>query len=278
MRRTSICVLVTFTFFPLLLAVAPDGDGEADERLLGSRVSLRDAVRWSQWIVAARGLDMGRPTRVSAGRLHYEGIKLKVVKSLKGDASPAISRVYLTRVIDPKWVESMPIQDEEYLFFLDVTLRRQSEVIKVLRATDENLRAILEALKALDEHLPGSQLSIPNAIHLSEWVVRARVVDMGGPTPQEDPGKRCYDHVTLKVVKFVLRRVEAPDAAPAEFPAVRVPLDVRPGAEEVVPEKDQEYLFFLDELLPGLNEAVKVLRATDENTRATLEARRRFGR
>jgi hypothetical protein len=148
-------VLATIVVLRLLTGptqAAGVGDGN-EHRLPGSRVSLREAVQSSQTIVIVSDVEMGQPERrVSSGKRSYGHVKLKVVKSLKGKAADVVFPVRTTLIIyPPAAVETVPINGKEYIFFLKGLAPEVSQAVKVLPATQENLRAILGILRGGQE-------------------------------------------------------------------------------------------------------------------------------
>jgi hypothetical protein len=120
-----------------------------------------------------------------------------------------------------------------------------------------------------EEHLPGSRVSLQEAIRSSQTIAVVRVVDMGKLSPNVSAGKRWYPRVKLSVVKTLKG-----DAQREIYP-VRVTLITLAKAKETAPDRDEEYLFFLKS--PPIT-AVKILRADAENVRATMEAIKGMGK
>src|SRR4051812_32540850 len=75
-----------------------------------------------------------------------------------------------------------------------------------------------------EERLPGSRVSLQEAVRLSGSIVVVRGVDMGRPSSRVSSGKRFYVHVKLNVVKSLK------GDAPQEIFPVRVTLITLPKA------------------------------------------------
>jgi len=138
-----------------------------------------------------------------------------------------------------------------------------------------------EPLAEVEERLPGSPVSLQNAVESSQLIVIVPGVDMGMPSAagfESGHGQRYY-HVRLKVVKS-LQGVAPSEIFPVYMALNWIPMakEKEPGKDtqyllvlEKVPDKDTEYLFFLDAESNEAPRTVKVLRATDENIQATLK-------
>lgn len=150
---SKIPVIAALSFFPLLIPASPLFGEEVDKLLPGSRVSLQEAVQTSQIIVTVKIVALGKKSaRVSAGKLFYYDYKLKPVKTLKGEAPKEPFQTRLTLRIWPKdTAESLPTMDHEYLFFLIREQPTTLSAIKILSATDENIRDTKMAIRTAND-------------------------------------------------------------------------------------------------------------------------------
>jgi hypothetical protein len=116
-----------------------------------------------------------------------------------------------------------------------------------------------------EDRLPGSRMSLREAIQSSQTIVIARDVEMGKPEMRVSSGKRSYGGIKLKVVKSL--KGKAPDVI---FPVRATLITYPPTAVETLPINGNEYIVFIKGVAPEVSQAIKVLRATEENRRATL--------
>jgi len=95
-----------------------------------------------------------------------------------------------------------------------------------------------KGVAVLEERLPGSDLSIQEAMERSNLIVVAKIIDMGGPEA-DFPGKASYSNARVKLIGSLKGEANGER---------RVDVNVRTfpkGDAESVPEAGQEYLFFL---------------------------------
>jgi hypothetical protein len=127
------------------------GNSADEDRLPGSQIGLRESVRKSRLIVIAKDIDMGITDPDFRGKAYYNNVTFGVAKSLKGDAPPKVTSVRVKVLTSPpEDAETTPHKDQEYLFFLEGTAPDALKAIKVLRATEEQIRSTTDALKTVE--------------------------------------------------------------------------------------------------------------------------------
>ena len=119
-----------------------------EARLPGSDKRLYEAVRDSDIIAVAEVLALGQGSMGPPASTSYGPTKLKLVRSLKGDAEELPSPTFHVMTVPPEWAENVPAVGVEYLFFIETT---PPHAIRVLLPTEENVKAVQGELRKLAE-------------------------------------------------------------------------------------------------------------------------------
>jgi hypothetical protein len=270
----------TLMTYCTLLGVSPGFDGNvqatgAEDRLPGVQTRLQDAVWDARLIAIVRDVEIGGTQPDFMAKAYYDA-KARVTRRLKGDGPDVLSPVsIMTRTFPEDVAETPPNNHEPYLFFIrggDAGHPRR-DAIKIIPATDENIRATEAALK-VEERLPAHDVSLQDAARQAWLIAEVRNVQMALPDPVQD-GMTRYPRARMQITRRL--KGDGPDRlSPDDFSPVQIVIRTSPKNQaEATPGRDAEYLAFLRrDAGPSRPQwsLIKLLRATDENAHAVEEA------
>lgn len=255
---------IVLTIVKALSLVIAEGADVAEDRLPGSQLSVQAAAQKSRLVVIVKNVDMGLTDPDFPGKAYYSDVKVNIVKSLKGGVPKVLSSVgIMIQTLPLKAAEAAPDVNKDYIFFLEGVHPSTPRAVKILLANEENVRITIEALRTVEDRLPGSGMSVKEAATKSQVVIVGRVValDLLDPTA---PGRVHYD---LKLEAEKILKGKAPEL-PVLLSVQSSPLNIA----EATPKIGGKYLFFIEVPNPSQLWNVKVTRAGEDDLRAAEHA------
>jgi len=138
---------------------------DANEKLTGSDLLLKDAVKTSDAIFRGQLIEIGAPVFKGIGESFY-GVKVNVIETYLGNLDAyesSIDNVLVSLLVLPHpGNERSPVVDHLYIFFVQKTKSPGLNVLKILPATDNNI-AMVDKLIA-----SGPDQVIPPVAQLNE--------------------------------------------------------------------------------------------------------------
>jgi hypothetical protein len=221
---------------------------ETKDCLPGSGMGLNQAIVRSDVIASA--ILASREPGTSSAKHESADVRIKLSAGLKGDVHDLNSTAFSCTVLDG---EAAPQTGEEYIFFI-----KNGGIIKVLRATKSDVRAVTTMLKNLDVMLNGKNGRMHgDKIGLDEAARRSDIVEIAKIVSQSfiyGNARKCIPENRLK-----------PSAAlKGELDGQEQTFGLSVLHEEALPRTGQEYIFFIDTKTRNI---IKVLHNTQENRR-----------
>jgi hypothetical protein len=119
------------------------------------------------------------------------------------------------------------------------------------------------ATNVSEESFTGKALKAEEAVKSADTIIVGRLIDLGMPQP-DAPGETYYEDAKIEVVRTL--KGNKSEQLTVSFTVQKV----FPRAVEKVPEKGQEYLFFIKTRAPRALRAIKILHPTQDNLNAVL--------
>jgi hypothetical protein len=112
---------------------------------LGKSLDTKEALKRASVVVIAELLDLGTADPGAPGQAYYGGVKIRVLKKLKGEIpedQPIIS--FLVQRMPKEFAEDTPKIGDRCIFFMKHHPDKTYRVHKIIEATSENERQVTE--------------------------------------------------------------------------------------------------------------------------------------
>lgn len=119
-----------------------------EEYFTGRFLAVKVALANSQLIVIAQLAKPGIADAGAPGQAYIDRVSIRVVKLLKGETKEKeLGIAYTCQKLPESEAEKEPETGGTFIFFLELRKDKTLKAIKILRATDENVEQVAEALE-----------------------------------------------------------------------------------------------------------------------------------
>lgn len=112
------------------------------EHFVGRNIDLPSAMDSADMIVVAELIDSGQADPGPPGQAYHYGAKIKVLKDLSGNVSGEYPIAFSVQRFPENIAEKTPAEGESHIFFLQRQPDNSLHAIKILPATNENIRRL----------------------------------------------------------------------------------------------------------------------------------------
>ncbi len=119
-----------------------------EEYFTGRFTAVKDALANSHLVLIAKLTTPGVADPGAPGQAYFDKASIRVVKLLKGETKEKeLAIAYTCQKLPESRAEQEPETGGSFIFFLESRNDKSLKAIKILRATDDNLEQVREALE-----------------------------------------------------------------------------------------------------------------------------------
>jgi hypothetical protein len=130
------------------VAAPHSGERIMEEYFTGRFIAVKVALATSHLVLISQVTNPGVADAGAPGQAYFDKASIRVVKLLKGETKEKeLAIAYTCQKLPESSAEKEPETGGTFIFFLELRKDRTLKAIKILRATDDNVEQVTEALE-----------------------------------------------------------------------------------------------------------------------------------